>query len=82
MSMLWLCSNVGLRVYDVLLPFSFLLMTCPYVERMLSARMAAVGRNMYMRTHGVFIPELCQLNNYKHCLAHNMTLQCNIFSIQ
>jgi hypothetical protein len=29
----------------------------------------------YMQTHGVFIPELCLLNNNKHCLTHNMTLQ-------
>lgn len=30
---------------------------------------AAIGRNMYMQTHNVFISELCRLNKNKHCLT-------------
>jgi hypothetical protein len=40
---------------------------------------AAIGESMqYMQMHGLVIPELCQLNNNKCCLTHNMKVQYNI----
>jgi hypothetical protein len=33
-------------------------------------------------TYSVSIQKLCRLNNNKHCLTHNTTLQYNIYNLQ
>lgn len=35
----------------------------------------------YVQVYVVFILELCQLNNIKHCLTRNMKLQYKIYNL-
>jgi hypothetical protein len=81
----FLWSHVGLVVISrpmgvwwvVFVLFSFLFLAYHYVESVLYAPDDGRIRSKHVvhAKHGVSIPELCRMNNNKHYLAHNMTLQ-------